>query len=109
MCLSLAEHVGDTKTEAAIRDGNLQFRQLVRKCRNLYTRDELELTRKRSGVSTTNLNETADWTDSVRTARNAIHFGVRPTVPNTYEKAAVMLLLAIDHLPRLYAIRNAIS
>jgi len=109
LCLSLAEGAGDTKTEAAIREGELHFRQIVRRCRSLYTRDQLALARKESGVSVPDLNETADWTDSVRAARNAIHFGVRPSVPNSYEKAAVMLLLAVEHLTRLYAVRQAIS
>ena len=109
LCLSLSECAGDAKTEVEIRDGELRFRQIVRRCRDLYTRAELASARKESRVSISDLNETADWTDSVRGARNAIHFGVRPAVPNTYEKAAVMLLLAVEHLARLYTARQAIS
>lgn len=46
------------------------------------------------------------WSEVLREARNAIHFGVKPVIPNTYEKVAVLLLAAAGNLAKLYHIKR---
>lgn len=46
------------------------------------------------------------WSDILRDARNAIHFGVRTTFPNNYEKTATMLLGASKNLPKIYHVKR---
>ena len=49
-----------------------------------------------------------DFTVLLQDSRNAVHFGVEPTMPNTYEKAAQMLLGAPAHFKTLHEVRSAI-
>lgn len=60
-----------------------------------------------SGVKPNELQIVATWSDSVRDSRNVVHFGVSPATPNTYEKAAVLLLAAVPYLRILYRIKAA--
>ena len=52
------------------------------------------------------IEEIASWSHTVRDARNAIHFGVRPVVGNNYEKVAVLLLAAARHLQSIYLLKR---
>jgi hypothetical protein len=47
------------------------------------------------------------WSDQVREARNVLHWGASPTLPNTYEKTAVLLMDAVSELTALHDVRNA--
>lgn len=64
---------------------------------------------KASGVRLQELRAVAVWSDSVRDARNTIHFGVTPTTPNTYEKLAALLLGAVSNVRILYRVKDAAS
>jgi hypothetical protein len=61
---------------------------------------------KASGVKIQLLKEISFWSDVVRDSRNAIHFGVTPIIPNTYEKVAVLLMSAASHLKTLYKLKE---
>jgi hypothetical protein len=60
-----------------------------------------------TGVSIQQLRSTASWSDTVRDSRNTIHFGVEPSVPNSYEKVAALLLGAVPNLRIIYRIISA--
>lgn len=47
------------------------------------------------------------WSNVLREARNAIHFGVRPTIPNSYEKVSVLLIDGAKNFSLMYRIKDA--
>lgn len=109
LTMSVAAKVGDTKTADDVKAGHLQFRPIVRKCRDLMTRPDAVQLIKGTGVRDQDIEIALVWTDTVRLARNAIHFGVKPEIPNTHDKAAVMLIAAVTHLRTLYTARQAVT
>jgi hypothetical protein len=60
-----------------------------------------------SGVKPDDLGEVQLWSDLVRDSRNTIHFGVKPSTPDTYEKVAALLLGAAPKLRILYSLKSA--
>jgi hypothetical protein len=60
-----------------------------------------------SGVRPQDLRLVQVWSDSVRDSRNTIHFGVSPSMPNTYEKVAAHLIGAASYMKTLYAVKAA--
>ncbi len=62
---------------------------------------------RESGVSPKQLADVRSWTDTIREARNAIHPGEDPIVPNNYEKIAVFLMGAIPQLQCIERIMSA--
>jgi hypothetical protein len=52
-------------------------------------------------VSGDRLREIQRWTDQVRESRNVLHWGAVPSVPNTYEKTAILLMDAVSELSDL--------
>jgi hypothetical protein len=62
---------------------------------------------KRSGFNHRALAQVLNWSNVVRDARNAIHYGTEPAVPNNYEKVAALLLGASQNLRIIYAIMMA--
>ncbi len=105
--ISLSNKLRESKMGDQIKQGDIKFVTLVKNASNLYSRKELEELRKGAGVSPEQLAESAQWTSLVREARNAIHFGYKPTVPNTYEKVALLLLDGVTQFDRLYRIKVA--
>jgi len=74
----------------------------------LYERQDLySQISERSGISVQELRTAASWSDTVRDSRNTIHFGVEPSVPNTYEKVAALLLGAVPYLRMVYRVKAA--
>jgi len=57
-------------------------------------------------VSVNQLKEISHWSDVVRDSRNAIHFGFVSTIPNSYDKTAVLLMSAASHLRTLYKLKD---
>lgn len=45
------------------------------------------------------------WSNVLREARNAIHFGSSPTIPNSYEKVSVLLIDGATNFSSLYRIK----
>ncbi len=60
----------------------------------------------RAGVSPSDLDEVLVWSEVLREARNAIHFGNKPTIPNSYEKVAVLLIAGAKYLGTLYSVKR---
>ena len=46
------------------------------------------------------------WSNVLREARNAIHFGVKPTIPNSYEKVSVLLIDGAHNFSLMYRIKR---
>jgi len=46
------------------------------------------------------------WSNVLREARNAIHFGVKPTLPNSYEKVSVLLIDGATNFSLMYRIKH---
>ena len=46
------------------------------------------------------------WSDVLREARNAIHFGAKPTIPNSYEKVSVLLIDGAKNFSVMYKIKR---
>lgn len=61
---------------------------------------------KNSQVTLYMLREAQIWSDVIRDSRNAIHFGVEPRIPNTYEKTSTLLYSAITHLGSIYTLKK---
>ena len=60
----------------------------------------------RCGVRTSEVENIIVWSKVLQMARNAIHFGVKPIIPNSYEKVAVLLLSGAENLSKLYLIKK---
>lgn len=76
----------------------------------LYERkDLLESIQKGSGVTLQDLRNSMIWSDAVRESRNSVHYGVKPSMPNKYEKVAALLIGAVPHLRLLYSIMSTVD
>jgi len=76
----------------------------------LYQRaDIFDSLHKACGVKPQDLNNVIVWADAVRESRNSVHYGAEPSMPNTYEKIAALLIGGVPHLRLLYRIRAAIT
>jgi len=74
----------------------------------LYQRaDIFDNLHRTCGVKPQDLNNIIVWADAVRESRNSVHYGAEPSMPNTYEKIAVLLIGCVPHLRLLYRIRSA--
>ena len=63
----------------------------------------------KSDVKIQDLRNAVIWADCVRESRNSVHYGVEPSMPNTYEKVAALLIGAVPHLRLLYQILCAVD
>jgi len=74
----------------------------------LYQRaDIFDNLHRTCGVKPQDLNNVIVWADAVRESRNSVHYGAEPSMPNTYEKIAALLIGCVPHLRLLYRIRSA--
>jgi hypothetical protein len=62
---------------------------------------------KQSGYNHRHLAQVLNWSNVIRDARNAIHYGAGAASENTYEKVAALLLGVPLNLRILYSIRRA--
>lgn len=60
-----------------------------------------------SGIRPRELRNVFVWSDVLREARNAIHFGTNPAAANTYEKAVVLFLEGSNSFAKMYQIKKA--
>ena len=70
-------------------------------------KDIFESLHKTSEIKPQVLSNVVVWADAVRESRNSVHYGVKPSLPNSYEKIAALLIGAVPHLRVLYKIRAA--
>ena len=95
------------KVEAQLKSDGILVRK-IQKVVKLYERTDLtQSVVQRSGVRPVELDSVVVWSDVLREARNAIHFGASPSMPNTYEKVAVLLLEAAASLKKMYRVKVA--
>jgi hypothetical protein len=64
---------------------------------------------RESGIKPQDLANAVVWSDAVRESRNSIHYGAKPSMPNSYEKVAALLIGAVPHLRVLYGIMAAVD
>jgi hypothetical protein len=75
-------------------------------CR-FYERPAGKALQLKTGVTLGRLRLAQRWSDQIRESRNVLHWGVTPSVPNTYEKVAILLMDAVSELEALHSVRNA--
>jgi len=101
---------GNPERDKAERNMASEDRGLARKIadvRGLYAKRELvESVIRDSGIRPEELDSSVLWSDVLREARNAIHFGTRPAVANTYEKVVVLFLDGAKCLTMMYKIKK---
>ncbi|MHA6261507.1 hypothetical protein ACXYMX_16730 [Sporosarcina sp. CAU 1771] len=98
----ISQGISKDKNEKHINSlkGQISFVKKVELVTNLYTihhKDWLDFISTETDVKTFELREAQSWTDLVRESRNAIHFGVKPSVENNYEKNSMMLLASVKY------------
>jgi hypothetical protein len=59
------------------------------------------------GVSLADLRAAWTWSDTIRDARNVLHWGVQPALANGFDKVSALMLAAAHHLKTLWTIRTA--
>jgi hypothetical protein len=72
-------------------------------------KDSFEQIYDESKVKAQDLANAQVWSDAVRESRNSVHYGVKPAMPNSYEKVAALLIAAVPHLRLLYWIIAAVD
>ena len=96
------------KTKEKLEDPFVGVGKKILETVKLYQRvDIFDNIHKMSGVKPQDLNNAVVWADAVRESRNSVHYGVEPSMPNTYEKIAALLIGGVPHLRLLYRIRAA--
>jgi hypothetical protein len=99
-----------SRLRALLDNPRASIRNKVAKTCELYDQEALfAATYVKAGVDNRQLHQVAEWSDVVREARNVLHWDTNPSVPNTYEKVAVLLMSAVSHLSALHAVREGIS
>jgi hypothetical protein len=106
--LSASDAVYVRKQKGELENPALGIAKKIEIIVSLYERQDLySPIAERSGVSVQELRTVASWSDTVRDSRNTIHFGVEPSVPNTYEKVAALLLGVVPYLRMIYQVKDA--
>ena len=108
--LSTAAALNDDALNKFIVDPHSSISKIITRTMAGYR----ELDNRRSGpnrlaIRPQYLENAVMWSNSVRESRNAIHFGARPTVANSYDKVAVLFIHGADSLNQLYKAREGIG
>jgi hypothetical protein len=113
--LSLAKAVPDgagidgSRYAATFEDPFVGVGKKIKEVLNLYDRkDVFGPIYTASGYKINDLRNAVVWADAVRESRNSVHYGVHPSMSNSYEKVAALLIGAVPHLKILYAIIGAV-
>jgi hypothetical protein len=94
------------RLEACLTDPRTSTKEKVSKVCDFYDRNEYAELRRASGIDQKRLRAIQQWSDQVRESRNVLHWGAEPSVPNTYEKVAVLLMDAVAELRDLRLAAN---
>jgi hypothetical protein len=95
------------KLAAALRDVQVSTKAKIDRVCHFYERPQCRVLHTASGVDSRRLRAIQQWSDQVRESRNVLHWGAVPSVPNTYEKVAILLMDAVSELVALHAVRDA--
>lgn len=91
-------------------DDNTGIATKIQKVRDLYNQKNLiGHVIKQCGISPKELDNIIIWSDVLRESRNAIHFGVKPTIENSYEKVAVLFIDGAKNLAIMYKIKRIVD
>jgi len=74
---------------------------------NLYDLPAFKPLYGTSRIDNTRLRRIQQWSDQFREARNVLHWGATPSVPNSYEKVAVLLMDAVSEIRDLHLVKNS--
>lgn len=94
----------DRALDTSSRGIGYLVKQIIEMCEN---RDETGDMLKQAGVTLAELRFAALWWDTVREARNVLHWEVEPTFVNSFDKVSALMLSAASHLGVLWKIRAA--
>lgn len=93
------------KKASSFRDPFIGIGKKIVEALKLYEQREIfEDVYKRSGYKPKELRNAVIWADAVRESRNSVHYGVRPALPNSYEKVSALMIGAVPHLKMVYSI-----
>ncbi|OQB74399.1 MAG: hypothetical protein BWX92_03029 [Deltaproteobacteria bacterium ADurb.Bin135] len=96
------------KTKEILEDPFVGIGKKILQTAQLYQRTDIfDSLHKACGVKPQDLNNVMVWADAVRESRNSVHYVAEPSMPNTYEKIAALLIGGVPHLRLLYRIRAA--
>ena len=96
------------KIEKQMKDDNRGIAKKIGDVRSLYNQKDItQSVIKTSGVRPEELESAVIWSDVVREARNAIHFGPKPTTANSYDKVVVLFLAGARNLKMMYRINKS--
>ena len=102
--------INGAKVKERLEDPNVGIGKKIAETLHLYERaDVFKSLQKDSGVTIQDLRNAMIWSDGVRESRNSVHYGVYPSMPNTYEKVAALMIGAVPHLRLLYRISEALT
>jgi hypothetical protein len=102
--------VNGAKVKERLEDPSVGIGKKIAETLHLYERaDIFKALHQDSGVTIQDLRNAVIWADGVRESRNSVHYGVHPSMPNTYEKVAALLIGAVPHLRLLYRINDTLS
>ena len=98
--------INTKKIKEKLEDPFVGIGKKILETAQLYQRaDIFDNIHKACGVKPQDLNNVIVWADAVRESRNSVHYGAEPSMPNTYEKIAALLISSVSHLRLLYRIR----
>ncbi len=100
-----------TKVNKIIQDLESTYIGIARKIQmtvKLYEKqDVVEILSRKSKVKLEDLRNSVTWVDAVRESRNSIHYGVKPSMSNSYEKVGALLIGAVPHIRMLVTLTTA--
>ena len=110
--MALADSANTDSTSNALNNSmkneNQSLSKKMKTVLNNYKKDdEFKDIWTKSSVFPRNLEEVHNWSDMVRDARNSIHWGAEPVIPNNYEKIAIYLMCAIPNIAAISKIMEA--
>jgi hypothetical protein len=95
------------KIKEKLEDPFVGIGKKINETAQLYQRsDVFDKLHNECGVKPQDLNNVIVWADAVRESRNSVHYGAEPSMPNTYDKLAALLIGCVPHLRLLYKIRT---
>jgi hypothetical protein len=90
---------GAEKLKQQMEDSFVGIAKKIQLVTHAYAdKDIFGVVAKASGVTPQDLRNCVVWADCVRESRNSLHYGAEPSMPNSYEKVAALLIGAVPHI-----------
>lgn len=110
--LTLAAHLDGSagrRLLSRLADQSLSWPGLVKAVRNAMNTPDVVAALRSVELSPNAFDHVEVWTNVLRDARNAIHFGAGASVPNTAEKVTTIFIDGVDCIRKLYLARWALT